>query len=613
MRWNIGLAALVLSTAAAMAASRGVDLAALQDWDIVIAGGAPPSVAYAAQELQAHVAQACGATLPIVTASARDTGRFFVGPGPAMAASQVGFAVDDFGSEDLRIVIRDGDIALAGGAPRGTLYAVYTFLEDYLNVRFLSIDHTHVPPAGAWRVVGPVDRFYSPPFAMRWSYYGEINRTPVFAARLRVNTVTRDARLGGVTGITNINHSFFRQIPSQTYGKEHPEYYCLRNGERLWNVDIDVYGNEPCLTHPDVLRIVTESVLAEIAAHPNHANVSVSQNDNDKYCTCEHCAAIDAREGTPMGSLLTFVNAVAEKVAEKHPGIKVGTLSYWYSRRPPAMLKPHPNVQIQLCSIECCLIHAIDDPRCPQNAAFCRDMRHWGAICSHISIWNYNTNFSNYLLPCPNLRTIEPNVRFFAANQAKGVFMQAAGNAWAAELSELRNYLICRLLWDPNRSAAALQDEFLRLHYGKAADPIRRTINLIHDTAEASGAHRNCFAGSAGDYGIDASVAPAALALFAEALDRAETPAVKRRVEKASIAAYRLAIDPVWNLDLEWSTGPAAQAGFAALDRLRPHVARFLELCAEFQVDRASEHRAFSMDRERLQRLLAPHPAREKK
>jgi hypothetical protein len=129
-----------------------------------------------------------------------------------MRAGPLGFDVAEFGPEDLRIICRDDTIVIAGGAPRGTLYGVYTFLEDYVGVRFLTADHTHVPPIGTWKVIPPVDRFYRPPLGMRWSYYGEINRNPVFAARRRVNTVTRDPKLGGVSGTTNINHSFYRQI-----------------------------------------------------------------------------------------------------------------------------------------------------------------------------------------------------------------------------------------------------------------------------------------------------------------------------------------------------------------------------------------------------------------
>jgi hypothetical protein len=174
----------------------------------------------------------------------------------------------------------------------------------------------------------------------------------------------------------------------------------------------DWFATEPCLTHPDVLKIVTDAVLAELKANPHRENISVSQNDNDKHCLCPKCKAIDDREGTPMGTLLEFVNAIADVVAKEHPGVKVGTLSYWYTRKPPKTLKPRPNVQIQLCSIECCVVHPINDPNCAKNVQFCSDMAEWGQLTQEIFIWNYNTNFSNYLLPFPNPPTarLEPAV-----------------------------------------------------------------------------------------------------------------------------------------------------------------------------------------------------------
>jgi len=579
---SIWIVLLLLCCPAQAAVPQGVNLADLQDWDIVIPpDGEIPSEVYAAEEFQRHVAIATGHTLPVVKSIDRPDRHVFIGSGKLMRESQLGFGVEDFGPEDLRIVIRDGNIVIAGGRPRGTLYGVYTFLEDYLGVRFLTADHTHVPTVGRWSVVGPIDRFYHPPLEMRWTYYGEINRNPSFAARMRINTVGGDPKLGGRSRQRLINHSFYRQIPSSKYGKEHPEYYCLRRGKRLAEVENDARDNEPCLTHPDVLRIVTESVLAEIKANAERSNFSVSQNDNAKYCQCPKCAAIDKREGTPMGSLLAFVNAVADAVAEKHPEAMVGTLAYWYSRKPPRTIRPRPNVQIQLCSIECCLIHPIDDPNCPKNVAFCRDMKEWGKICDHIFIWNYNTNFHDYLLPCPNLRVIEPNVRYFVANGAKGVFMQAAGNATGAELSELRTYMISNLLWDPSRSGERLMDEFLDLHYGPAAGPIREFIKRVHDRAEASGKHHNCFARLA-DYGLDETDARAGLDAFAKALSLADTDAIRSRVEKASICTYKAALEPVWHPQRK-PLGPEV------IQKMRPLARRFFELCDKHGINRHRE------------------------
>src|SRR5271157_1582232 len=158
-------------------------------------------------------------------------------------------------------------------------------------------------------------------------------------------------------------------------------------------------------------------------------NIAISQNDNTMYCRCDRCRAIDDLEESHMGALLTLVNETADAVAKDRPCVFVGTLAYQFSRTPPRSLKPHPNVAIQLCSIEACQIHRLNDPGCPRNAAFCKDLEGWCRICEHVYVWNYNTNFACYNFPCPNLDVIGPNVRFLASHGVNGVFMQAAGNA----------------------------------------------------------------------------------------------------------------------------------------------------------------------------------------
>jgi hypothetical protein len=134
--------------AAPPAPHRGVNVAAMQGWDIVIDPNAIASERYAAEQFQHYCAEASGVRLPVVEAPARPDRHVFIGPGAAMRAAPADSGVANFGPEDLRIVVRNDIIAIAGGRPRGTLYGVYTFLEDYLGVRFLTHDHTHVPPVG---------------------------------------------------------------------------------------------------------------------------------------------------------------------------------------------------------------------------------------------------------------------------------------------------------------------------------------------------------------------------------------------------------------------------------------------------------------------------------
>jgi len=568
--------------------SDGVNLAAMQGWDIVVACDAIAAEQYAAQEFQRLLAEATGVEMPIVITTDRPDRHVFIGQSEPMRASHVGFDIQGFGDEDLRIVIRDANIAIAGGRPRGTLYGVYTFLEDYVGVRFLTYDHTFVPKVGPWRVVGPVDRFYHPPLGFRWSFCSETNDNKPFSVRGRNNTVADEAALGGRTAIGLINHTFYRYLPVEAFGQEHPEYFALVNGQRKFHSGDN--PPQPCLTNPDVLRIVTEAVLAELRERPEARNVSVSQNDafpeHQSWCHCEQCAAIDEREGSHMGSLLTLVNAVADEVAKVRPDVLVGTLAYQHTRKPPRHLKPRPNVQIQLCSIECSILHTIDDPAADKNAAFYRDLLEWGRICDNIFIWNYNTNFGNYQLPCPNLRIIEPNIRCFVANHARGIFMQGAYTSLASELSDLRNYMTANLLWDPNRSGAALMDEFLGLHYGRSAPPIRRFIDLVHDHAQASGLQTGC-GGQAKDFAIDESIVQAGLAAFEEALALADNDTIRRRVEKASICAYRAAIEPVWKVSGENPVGDEVA------QQAKPLVARWINLCRRYGVTQVYETKPF--------------------
>jgi len=588
--------ALAWAPGAKAGAAEGVDLAKLAGWDIVLADDAPPSEAYAAEEFRTFFGQASGVELPIVKTTERADRHVFIGAGKAMQAGPVGFGIEKLGDEDLRIVVRDQLIAIAGGRPRGTLYGVYTFLEDYVGVRFLTGDHVYVPKLAEKAELGPVDRTYHPPLLFRWTYYGETNGNPALAARLRVNTIGGDVKYGGKTGQGLISHSFGAQIPTAKYGKEHPEYFALRNGKRLASGD-DWSQTQPCLTNPDVLKIVTAAVLEELKAHPERTNVSVCQNDNTEYCECPNCKAIDDREGTHMGSLLTLVNGVADAVAKEYPKAYIGTLSYEHTRKPPKALKPRPNVQIQLCSIECCQFHPLPDPHCPLNTPFCADIEGWSKLTDQIYIWNYNTNFSNYLLPCPNLRNLEPNVRYFVGHGAKGIFMQAAGDDTGAELSELRNYVMANLLWDPTRDGQKLRDEFLDLHYGKAAPPIRRYIEAYHNHVVASGKHNNCYGGAA-QFLIDEGVIKVAMDAFDEALKLADDPTVKERVEKASICAYRAAVVPVW----EPPGGKAPDA--ATKERVRPLARRLFELIDQYHVPNWNEGGPVQGPRQRMRELL---------
>jgi hypothetical protein len=599
---------------------QGVDLARLNSWNIVVADDAIASETYAAEEFQEFLRQASGVKLPIVHKITRQDKNVFIGPGKVMQANRVGFSVDDLGPEDLHIVVRDDNIAIAGGRPRGTLYGVYTFLEDYLGVRFLTNDHTHVPPVGDWRVVGPVDRIYHPPLRYRFANYGENVRYPAFAVKLRCNGVnnqyaernynygpiTEDPRFGEPTGLIHINHSLHTYVPQDKYVKEHPEYYAMIDGERMGGKG----RAQLCFTNPGVFKVVVQGVLRELELFPDRTLVSVSQHDGgSNYCRCEKCAAINKREESHMGALLTLVNAVADEIGKKHPDVMVGTLAYNWSLKAPKNLKPRPNVLIQLSSVPCSPLYPIGDQSCTQNEGFRRVLSDWGRICENISIWNYNLNHWNIQLPNPNMRVVEPNIRYFVANNARGVFMQSP-DGLATEFSELKNYITSSLLWDPNRSGEKLRDEFIDLHYGRAAGTICEYIDFLHDTVRINTKSKPwvSFCGWRENFGIDDELVQTGMKLFEEALRLADNDneVVRSRVEKASICIYSAAVEPAYQWGHtafydgkgEYDTRPIDPS----LAPTRPYARKFFELCNKYGVNLWSEGHDLKTAREYIRR-----------
>lgn len=580
--WKMSLAGLVcLAMSMECAAKAPLTLGDMESWKILCSPAAIASESYSASEFQNLFRELTGIDLPIVKTVPENTQVILIGP-EAVAAHGVRVNREELGEEGFHLEVSPKRVEIFGGRPRGTLYGVYEFFEELCGVRYLTHDHTFYPKNGKNIKINSRRYTYVPPYAFRWSYYGETNRNPAFAARLHTNTVGGEDKLGGITGYKLVGHNVARLVPPATYGKEHPEYYALVNGRRA----LEMHGGGPqlCMTNPEVLEIVIQSTLDAIENNPGVKNFNVAHMDNVSYCTCENCAAIDAREESHAGATLSFVNAVAERIEKTYPDVLIGTYAYQYTRKPPKTIRARDNVMIQLCSIECCDFHAIDDPDCALNREFCEDMAGWKKKAENIFIWHYNTNFKGYLLPFPNLKSIGKSVDYFANNNGKGVFMQAAGNGFSTELSDLRNYVMSRCLWKPGRDSWQEALEFCRLHYAEAAPPIIEYLTYYHDLVKEEGRHPGCFPTEA-SLCINPVTARRIEAYFAEALTLARTEEVHARVEKASLCAHRALLSAA-TMDLKYEEGvckPYLEGVNADL------LERYAKLCAKYNVSMENE------------------------
>ncbi len=447
----------------------------IAEYTIVLKPIPDPAEKTAAEFLQRVIKTSCGVELSI-SATAENG----ICIGTREADSRVKW-------DGYRTTTDDRNLYLDGNIPRGTLYAAYDFAEKYLGYRLFTVDCEVIPTEGEADVPAGIDLIDNPVFEVRRCSWPDMLNYPDLTAFSRLNSnlhADMHEKHGGTVYDFIDCHTYQKYCSAQEYGETHPEYFALVNGVR----ECKVGGRgQLCLTNPDVLRIVTENILAELRANPETTMVDFSQEDGTFGCTCEHCAAIDAEEGSQAGSMIRFVNAVAEAVEKEFPHVMIQTFAYEYTTKPPKITKARENVIIRYCTYDACFRHAIDDPKCSINSeTIYKEMKGWGEMCHHMSIWDYITNWNSYLAPYPNLISLRENARFYADCHAIHVYESDTGvHKTGGVYGDLRAYLACKLLWNPYMSEKEYNrhiDEFLEAFYGKGWREIRRYMDLEYET-----------------------------------------------------------------------------------------------------------------------------------
>jgi hypothetical protein len=483
MRFYTALIALLLIVGLGLKAEDAVRLDLAEEgktqYSILVARSASPAEKHAAEDLSSYLKQVTGAEFQRVEKRVDHKPVIAVGYGAA-AVVDMKILPMEFKREEIFIGNSGKDIILTGdlGDPRGTLYAVYTFLEDFVGVQWWTPEATEIPKQPTLSIKLNEVR-YAPPLEYRDPFIKSAF-DPDFAVRNRINGLYRefgDARGGAMSYANSFVHTFYDLVPPKEHFATHPEWFAEVNGKRVGD------RAQLCLSNPELLAFTKERVRQWLNDYPKASIISVSQNDFMARCECKQCKAIEDEEGSACGPLLRFVNAIADDIRD-YPGVSVDTLAYQYSRKAPKITKPRDNVIIRLCSIECSFLQPLDSPA---NKSFREDIESWSKIAKKLYVWDYVINFSHYLAPHPNLRVLQPNIQFFVEHGVRGILEQGNNRAHCGEFEEMKAWVLAKLLWNPQLKADALIDQFLNGYYGKAAPSIRAYIDLLHNTAEPTG------------------------------------------------------------------------------------------------------------------------------
>ena len=378
----------------------------------------------------------------------------------------------------------DEIISITAANAASLVRGIYAFVEKFCGVRKYTYAPAVVkkePPV----MPDTIDEKYEPffeytetdwlsPHSTEYSFFNGLNGT-------RYRKLPDEC--GGNAGyISSFAHTFTNEFCSaEKYFKSNPEYFALRGIKRV--------KSQLCLTNPGVYKTVKDEVFALLKKKHNPAAqlqiISLTQNDNLFYCTCEKCRQADRKYRSHAGTVLEFVNRLADEVkAAGYGNVALDTFAYRYTRKPPEGITARENVIVRLCTIECCFSHPLGDENCRANAEFVKDLRGWSNICNRIYIWDYCTNFCNYTGLFPDFGTLRKNMQFYYENGVKGVYEEGNFQMEAeCEFGELRAFLISKLMQNPYCDYDALRDEFCRSYYGAGGEYICRFLDLTTENA----------------------------------------------------------------------------------------------------------------------------------
>ena len=498
------------------------------DYRIALSSRASESEQWAAGELQHWLKEISGVELPVQDLDQPYTGpQIVIGYNDVVREKTGANAPADL-DESFRYCNSGSDILIYGGSIRGTMYGVMAFLENELGCRWYTPGVSVIPERKelhfSW-----FDHSEQPGVRVRNDFYYEAF-DPVWAARNRMNgAMGFRQQPGGVESYWAV-HTFYPLMPPSEFFDKHPEYYSLIEGKRVHE------QAQLCLTNPDVLNIITERIKNRMRENPEYLIYDVSQNDCYNPCQCEKCQAIVNREGSESGLIIWFVNQVAESVEKEFPDKFIGTLAYQYTRTPPKLIRPRNNVVVRLCSIECCFAH--DFKSCPENISFLTDLKNWSSLAPHLYIWDYVVNFSHYIMPYPNFKVLQSNIQTFRENNSIGIMEQAAYQGRGGEFSELRAYLISRLLWNPDCDVEEVINDFMYGYYGRSGKFVRQYFDLLHGRI-TSETHIHLGL-SPDDPVFSDDFVSESFRLFEEAGKVADNDEILRRVEMASMPVLYL-------------------------------------------------------------------------
>ena len=464
---------------------------------VVIANRQPGTVdALAVDELVKFLQEATGASFAVVSPddprALTSPKRIIVGQSPLAEQLLGKEMIAGLKDQEAWVKTKGDDVALIGGGRQGTLYAVYSFLENELGCRWYTVHGNNLIPQTAKLAIPELDRRERPAFTFRHltNYFYSMPEKNRFLCRNRMNFGLENGQ-SFTTLIElypslnpNVHSLFYYVCPGEktspsfesflplptNYFKTHPEFFSLdKNGRRVDNQQL-------CFSNKELRAVFTANLLNRLKTGGGKGVVSVSANDvPGSFCQCPDCLALEKKYRCIGGPLFDFLIELCPAVAKVYPDAYVSTLAYRkdQTETPPDVKKLPANLMIVFAPIDDNFAATLDHPT---NQGTLANLRRWTAIANHVLVWYYTNPYGQDLPPIGNIERLATDVKLMKQAGVSGMVFEHDAGVPNRNFAELQTWLLLKLFQNPELDPHALTKEFTDFQYGPAAPLVRQYL-----------------------------------------------------------------------------------------------------------------------------------------
>ncbi len=462
------------------------------DYSILVGKQAGEVERFAATELQKYLAQMTGSRIPIVS---RANGKPFIAVGSQPIAKNVVVASRYADDDSYRLRKTGKNLFLKGATARGTLYAVYEFLEKQGCVWFTPatpalIGHHEFVPKKTTLEIGALDSLERPLMKYR-KCDGDIGRrsntaatwTPIleWAAKQRSNAFSigirayeenreqlkTETKKRGMILQVGQHDVMNRFLAPKEYFAARPEWFGMIDGRRTLRAKGKSVIFETA--NREAMAAFEANLISYLRNRPEIDVFQLWLSDAGLWSESPEAKAL----GEPAERMAIFIQQVTKSLRAAKLKTRVSFIAYSFYTEPPRNMNFEPDTILEFCPINQNHLYPLDDARAATNAKYYAQLQKWTKrFPGETTHYSYYAKFSWRSLPVVLPLQIAREVKNWHRLGEVGASLYAEPGNWLA--LEINHAAFSKALWEENFDAEKWYDEYLRARFGAAAGAVKR-------------------------------------------------------------------------------------------------------------------------------------------